>query len=76
MAEIIKVDPFALDPAPIEKAVRILKDGGLVVYPTRCLYGLGADAANPAAIAKVFAVKGRALNQPISVLCQDAVGLR
>jgi L-threonylcarbamoyladenylate synthase len=76
MTEIIKVDPFILDRAPIEKALGILRDGGLVIYPTRCLYGLGADATNPAAIEKVFAVKGRSLNRPISVLCQDAVCLR
>ncbi len=71
MAEIINVDPFDLNLAAIEKAMEILQKGGLVIFPTRCLYGLGADATNPAAIEKVFAVKGRSLNRPISVLCQD-----
>ena len=76
MAEIIKVDPFVLDHDAIERAVRILRNGGLVVYPTRCLYGLGADAASPAAVEKVFAAKGRSLNQPISVICRDEDCLR
>ena len=76
MAEIIKVGPFVLGHDAIERAVEILRDGGLVVYPTRCLYGLGADAANPAAVEKVFAAKGRSLKQPISVICQDEGCLR
>lgn len=76
MAEIITVDRFALDRAPIDQAIRILQAGGMVVYPTRCLYGLGVDAHNAAAVERVFAVKGRPCDRPISVLCDDAVCLR
>ena len=76
MAEIVKVDPFAPEQALIDAAVGIFKDGGLVIYPTRCLYGLGADATNPVAVEKVFTVKGRDRGRPVSVLCQDDAGLR
>jgi L-threonylcarbamoyladenylate synthase len=46
----------------------------LVIYPTRCLYGVGGDATNPAAVEKVFDAKGRPKNQPVAVICgKDAL---
>ncbi len=49
----------------IDEAVRILRDGGLVVFPTETVYGLGADAANPRAVARIFAAKGRPQCNPL-----------
>ncbi len=49
----------------IKKAAAILRSGGLVAFPTETVYGLGADAANPEAIAKIFAVKGRPSQHPV-----------
>ena len=43
----------------LDEAVAVLKRGGLVAFPTETVYGLGADAGNPAAIAKLYAAKGR-----------------
>lgn len=57
----------------IEYAVAVLKSGGLVAFPTETVYGLGADASNPAAVAKVFAVKGRPATHPVIVHLADAV---
>jgi len=51
----------------IAKAVEILKRGGLVAFATETVYGLGADATNPQAIAKIFAVKGRPSTNPLIV---------
>ncbi len=51
----------------IHKAVEILKSGGLVAFATETVYGLGADAANAAAVAKIFAVKGRPAANPLIV---------
>jgi len=51
----------------VDKAVGILKQGGLVALPTETVYGLAADAKNPEAVAKVFAVKGRPSNHPLIV---------
>jgi L-threonylcarbamoyladenylate synthase len=62
------IDPVAPDPVVIRRAVDILREGGLVVVPTRHLYGLGVDALNPQAVARVFAVKQRPLHQPLLVL--------
>ncbi len=51
----------------IEKAVETLRAGGLVVFPTETVYGLGANASNPAAVRKIFEVKGRPVNHPVIV---------
>ncbi len=55
------------DPARIEEAVALLKAGELVAFPTETVYGLGADARNPAAVAKIFAAKGRPVSHPLIV---------
>ena len=51
----------------IEKAVETLRAGDLVVFPTETVYGLGANAANPAAVRKIFEVKGRPPDHPVIV---------
>jgi L-threonylcarbamoyladenylate synthase len=51
----------------IERAVETLREGGLVVFPTETVYGLGANASNPAAVRKIFEVKGRPENHPVIV---------
>lgn len=51
----------------ILRAVHELRRGGLVAFPTETVYGLGADALNPAAIERVFARKGRPSNNPLIV---------
>ena len=53
--------------ADIQQAVALLKQGELVAFPTETVYGLGADAANPAAVAKIFAAKGRPSDHPLIV---------
>lgn len=49
------------------RAVALLRAGELVAFPTETVYGLGADAANPAAVAKIFAAKGRPADHPLIV---------
>ena len=51
----------------IERAAQILREGGLVAFPTETVYGLGADASNPAAVRKIFAAKGRPSDHPVIV---------
>ena len=50
-----------------KRAVELLRAGELVAFPTETVYGLGADAANPAAVAKIFAAKGRPADHPLIV---------
>jgi L-threonylcarbamoyladenylate synthase len=61
--------------AEIERAVGLLRAGELVAFPTETVYGLGADAANPAAVAKIFAAKGRPQDHPLIVHLPDAAQL-
>jgi L-threonylcarbamoyladenylate synthase len=51
----------------LKSAARILREGGLVAFPTETVYGLGADATNPAAIRRIFEVKGRPSTSPLIV---------
>ena len=53
--------------ADLEAAARAIRDGDLVVYPTETVYGLGADATDPAAVERVFEAKGRDRGKPISL---------
>jgi L-threonylcarbamoyladenylate synthase len=54
-------------PAAIEAAARLLEQGKLVALPTETVYGLGADAENPAAVASIYAAKGRPQDHPVIV---------
>jgi L-threonylcarbamoyladenylate synthase len=60
-----------IDEQRLDKAVRILREGGLVAFPTETVYGLGADAANPEAVRKIFAAKGRPADHPVIVHLPD-----
>jgi len=60
----------------IEKAAEILRAGGLVAFPTETVYGLGADASNPAAVRKIFAAKGRPADHPVIVHISDMSELK
>jgi len=55
------------DFSEIERAVSLLLAGELVAFPTETVYGLGADASNPAAVSKIFAAKGRPADHPLIV---------
>ncbi|HEY5039712.1 MAG TPA: L-threonylcarbamoyladenylate synthase, partial [bacterium] len=55
----------------IEKAAQIIQDGGLVAFPTETVYGLGADALNPFAVARIFEVKNRPSFDPLIVHVAD-----
>jgi L-threonylcarbamoyladenylate synthase len=61
----------ASNPEAIEIAARILREGGLVAFPTETVYGLGADAGNPQAVARIFEVKGRPRLDPLIVHVSD-----
>ena len=55
----------------IERAISVLGNGGIIVYPTDTLYGIGVDALNTGALQNVFTVKGREEQKPLSVLVSD-----
>ena len=58
---------MTVTPAAIQQAAAILESGGLVAFPTETVYGLGADAENPQAVAAIYAAKGRPSSHPVIV---------
>jgi len=67
----IRIDPLAPDPSVVLAAADIIRAGGVIVFPTRNLYGLGADAFNPEAVARVFRIKRRPPDKPVSILVRS-----
>ena len=55
----------------IKKAVDILRGGGIIIYPTDTVYGLGCDLFNKKGIEKIYALKNRSKKQPLSFVCAD-----
>ena len=60
----------------MERAGEILKKGGLVAFPTETVYGLGGDALNPEASARIYAAKGRPSDNPLIVHIADMEALK
>ncbi|MBN9285505.1 MULTISPECIES: L-threonylcarbamoyladenylate synthase [Flavobacterium] len=72
MAEFIKIYPENPNPAAVAKVVKILKDGGLVIYPTDTVYGLGCDITNSKALERIARIKGIKLDKAnFSFVCCD-----
>jgi L-threonylcarbamoyladenylate synthase len=59
------------DSRDVERAADAIRDGDLAVYPTETVYGLGADALSEAAVERVFAVKRRSHEKPVSLAVPD-----
>lgn len=62
--------PF-VDKEDINQALETLKNGGLILYPTDTIWGIGCDATNPDAVEKVFALKGRDLSKSMLILLHN-----
>lgn len=76
MAEFIKIYPDKPSEAAIKKVVDIIKNGGLVIYPTDTVYGLGCDISNSKALEKIAKIKGIKLEKAnFSFVCSDLSNL-
>ena len=69
--KIVKVDPDNIDYNIIQEAAEIINMGGVVVFPTETVYGIGADALNDEAVDKIFKAKGRPQDNPLIVHIAD-----
>jgi len=65
------VDPARPDDAVIARAAQTIRAGGVIVFPTLGLYGLGADPFSPAAVQRIFKIKGRRSGKALLVLIAD-----
>jgi L-threonylcarbamoyladenylate synthase len=67
MTRVLAVDPDHPDPDAITEAASVIARGGLVAFPTETVYGLGANALDAAAVARIFEAKGRPADDPLIV---------
>lgn len=74
-SKIRRTNPEFPQPAVIDEAVDVINAGGVIVFPTKSLYGLGADALNLQAVEALFRIKQRPKNNPVLVLIDDMVAL-
>jgi L-threonylcarbamoyladenylate synthase len=70
------IDRLHPDPALLDRAAAMLRDGHLVAFPTETVYGLGAHALDPAAVARIYAAKGRPAYNPLIVHVPDVAAAR
>ncbi|MFV5696414.1 L-threonylcarbamoyladenylate synthase [Flavobacterium sp. LB3P122] len=76
MAQFIKIYADKPNEAAIAKVVKVLKDGGLVIYPTDTVYGLGCDITNTKALERIAKIKGIKLDKAnFSFVCHDLSNL-
>ncbi|WP_339624697.1 L-threonylcarbamoyladenylate synthase [uncultured Winogradskyella sp.] len=76
MAEFIKIYPKNPNPKQIQKIVKVLKNGGLIIYPTDTVYGLGCDITNVKALERIARLKGVKLEKSnFSFVCEDLSNL-
>lgn len=67
MTEVVKEN----SPESFQKAASVLREGGIIIYPTETLYGIGALALNEESVKKIFKIKERFYGKPIPILVKD-----
>ena len=76
MAELIRIYEENPNPRDIKKIVQVLKEGGLVIYPTDTVYGLGCDIKNHAALERIAQIKGVKIDKAnFSFICENLSNL-
>ncbi len=75
MSGLLPIDPRDPDPEALNRVASILRQGGVVAYPTETVYGLGVDPFREEALARLYALKGRPAAMPVSLLVRDTTML-
>lgn len=71
-AELLKIHPETPEQRKIDKVVEVLRNGGVVIYPTDTIYGIGCDIFNQRAVERVCQIKGVPVDKTmLSFICQD-----
>jgi tRNA threonylcarbamoyl adenosine modification protein (Sua5/YciO/YrdC/YwlC family) len=68
---ILKIHPINPEPRLISKAVEVLQHGGIIIYPTDTVYGIGCSIENKNAIEKIYLIKRQREDKPFSFVCSD-----
>ena len=76
MAQLIKIYEENPNPKEIQKVVKTLKNGGLIIYPSDTVYALGCDITNKSALERIAQIKGVKLEKAnLSFICEDLSNL-
>lgn len=70
-APIVELDAEHPNPRHVARAIEVLRQGGLIAYPTDTYFAIGCDAGNKKAINRLYDLKGRDKRKPLSILCPD-----
>ncbi|MDH3972817.1 MAG: L-threonylcarbamoyladenylate synthase [Deltaproteobacteria bacterium] len=68
---LIHINPDNPQERLINRVVDVLKEGGVIAYPTDTIYGIGCDIFNKKALERIYLLKGRDRNKPMSFVCSD-----
>ncbi|MFH1075872.1 MAG: L-threonylcarbamoyladenylate synthase [Pseudomonadota bacterium] len=71
MTSLIEINPQNPQPRLVERVVSILKQGGVIAYPTDTSYGIGCDIFNKQGIQKIYRLKKQVITKPFSLVCCD-----
>jgi L-threonylcarbamoyladenylate synthase len=71
MSEVVRIDPAQPASHLIDKAAEVINGGGVIIYPTETLYGLGVNPLDSQAMKRLYAIKGRMETKPIPFLIKD-----
>jgi tRNA threonylcarbamoyl adenosine modification protein (Sua5/YciO/YrdC/YwlC family) len=69
MPPVLEIHPTHPQPRLLDQAVSVLRDGGIIIYPTDTVYGLGCDVSRQEAIDRIARIKGRDPHKPFSFVC-------
>lgn len=70
--KILKINPEKIDFSIINEAIKVLACGGVILYPTDTVYGLGANIFDKHAVKRIYSIKNRDFTKPLSVLISDS----
>ena len=76
MSQLIPIDPLHPAPEVLNRVASALRQGRVVAYPTETLYGLGVDPFREEALERLYVLKGRPAEMPVSILVKDMAMLR
>lgn len=68
---VLKVDPVEPDTDIIDRAASLLREGGIVIYPTETFYGLGGIPGNPVAVERIYRTKERSPSKPLPLMASE-----
>jgi tRNA threonylcarbamoyl adenosine modification protein (Sua5/YciO/YrdC/YwlC family) len=67
----LEINPQHPEPRKIQRAVEVLRDGGVIAYPTDTVYGIGCDITQKRAVDRVYSIKRMKPDQPLAFICPD-----